>query len=206
MARKVKPNRVPTSSVVSRRLPLRMREATIEGLDPQQFKVVVDYSEKLWYHLKSGKGLLLSGPPGVGKTWAISALTNKFVGMGWASTPIHEFVTAPTLFDLYASIDPGVDAYTGLPYDRLYESCLWLVINDLGKEYRGGKLEEQIPYKLGRLLRARNEKRRVTHITTNLAASGGPQSIVGVYGKSIASLLSEMVSAYVITGPDRRKE
>jgi hypothetical protein len=94
-----------------------------------------------------------------------------------------------------------------MSFTDVYNHVPWLVLNDLGKEYRGGKLEEQVPYKLGRLLRTRSEAERVTHITTNLSLSGnGDGTIRGVYGESIASLLAEMTKAFEVTGPDRRRE
>ena len=77
-----------------------------------------------------------------------------------------------------------------------------LVINDLGKEYRGGKFDEQIPYKLGRILRARAENDLPTFISTNLS---GPD-IRTIYGASITSVLSETCKTFEVTGKDRRKK
>lgn len=159
--------------------------------------------------------MFISGPPGVGKTYALSALT-RAVSAGIRYFEGEErmltlrdyiFATGPSLFECYA-----------LPYDagdkdktQELESVNWLVINDLGKEFRSGAYAQQVPYKLGRLLRARVEKRLVTHITTNLLLNPTEESpgasIAEIYGQSIYSLLMECCPhRYEVNGKDRRKD
>jgi DNA replication protein DnaC len=193
--------------IFSNRIPVRMRQARLSGLNPAQFGSVLDYSKNLIGHVKSsGMGLLLSGPAGVGKTWSIAALTNALVSSVHPA-PDHEFLTAPDLFDRFAAFseEDGWDTLRGNSWTHTLTTVPWLVINDLGKEYRSGKLAEQIPYKLGRLLRSRSEKKLVTHVTTNLMLSGDGDTLATVYGPSIASLLSEMVKAYEVNGEDLRR-
>jgi DNA replication protein DnaC len=165
--------------------------------------------------VSAGTGLMLSGPPGVGKTYAVIALTKAYDAMNEVEGRKcdYEFVTAPELFDRYANVvetgDRGYDEWRNQSYTKTYEQVPWLVINDLGKEYKGGALHEQVAYKLGRLLRARSERRKVTHLTTNLLLGGrgstSDNTLENSYGPSILSLLREMVKAYEIVGNDRRK-
>lgn len=164
---------------------------------------VLEYAEDLPSRVREGDGLVLSGPPGVGKTWAIVALTRAYVAWvkGSKRKLDFEFVTAPDMFEnLSSDFGGAVDGYRGQTWAKTYASVGWLVINDLGKEYRGGRLEQQVPHLFGRVLRARSEGRKVTHVTTNLRGD----KLLEVYGGSVLSLLSEMTTLYEIDGRDRR--
>jgi len=202
--------------LILRYLPHRFVDATLETLDLVQFPFVAGYVDDITCRegknmslFKDGCGLLLSGPPGVGKTWALAALSRFYLEYTESKGKPFDcaFVTAPVFFSRYDNpVEVLWDSYRGMSFTDVYNHVPWLVLNDLGKEYRGGKLEEQVPYKLGRLLRTRSEAERVTHITTNLSLSGnGDGTIRGVYGESIASLLAEMTKAFEVTGPDRRR-
>lgn len=167
-------------------------------LDERRFKAVIAYGNDLVANLREGRGLLLSGPVGVGKSYAIAALTRAYVHKVVRSD--HVFQTAPDLVDNLSDFEAHYDAYREQPWMTTYMNVPWLVINDLSKEYRAGKLGEQVAYKLGRLLRARCEKKLVTHVTTN--ANGN--SLREEYGESIASLISEMMTPVLVGGDDRR--
>lgn len=198
------------------RLPKRFEEAAIEQLD-EVFQCVIDYvsfMEMVRSTKRTPRGLLLSGPVGVGKTYAMAALTAVWAGQSGPGGD-HEFVTAPYMFDRLPAFDGddrgpnsgmAVDAYRNQSWFKTYTRVPWLVVNDLGKENRAGKLHDQVVYKLGRVLRDRNERGLITHVTTNLRLRGNDQTLAKVYGASITSLLSEMTDAYEVSGPDRRKE
>jgi DNA replication protein DnaC len=182
------------------RVPQRFRGAKLDGLDEDQFRMVVDFAGS-----PQDKGLLLAGPPGIGKTWAMAALTRWWKEHHGQD---YEFITAPDMFDRYVvGAAPLRDPFRGYSYNKTFETTPWLVINDLGKEYRGGKLHEQAAYKLGRILRARSERELLTHITTNLKlkGTGEDETLSTVYGSSITSLLSEMVRLFEVQGSDQRK-
>jgi len=183
------------------KIPKRFKTASMATLDKEQFGMVIEYSSHASGYTRKGRGLLLSGPPGVGKTWAIAALMHA---AGYKNT----FVTAPDLFDSYKSFgEQAYSSYHGQPWDEVFERTPWLVLNDLGKEYRAGNMGEQVVYKLGRLLRARSERGLVTHITTNILLTkndADDETLDFVYGSSIMSLLRETMVAYTVDGPDRR--
>lgn len=185
------------------RIPPRFVGATVSGLDPKQMACVIGFNIRA--RVREAKGLLLSGPPGVGKTWALAALTQEYASWAAGQVPKRradwEFVTAPDMFEnLSEDFGNARDPYRNQTWLRTYSTVEWLVINDLGKEYRGGKLEQQVPHFLGRVLRARSEGRKVTHVTTNLRGA----KLTETYGESVLSLMSEMMSFYEVDGRDRR--
>lgn len=167
-------------------------------LDERKFKSVIAYGNALSENIRAGMGLLLSGPVGVGKSYAAAALTRLYVQKVVRSD--HVFQTAPDLVDNLSDMDAPYDPYREQPWMTTYMTVPWLVINDLSKEYRGGKLGEQVAYKLGRLLRARCERKLVTHVTTN--ANG--DKLREEYGESIASLMAEMMIPVIVGGEDKR--
>lgn len=192
------------------RVPIRFRNARMEQLDKKQFGPVFKYVKNISVHAAAGRGILLSGPPGVGKSHAMAALTHAAATHCRAEQRFfdYEFITAADLFDrypLWVNGDAGEDAVDkrrNQLWRKTASTVPWLIINDLSKEYRGGQVKEQVTYKLGRILRERHEQKLVTHVTTNAA----PKDIRNEYGESIASLLSEMCHVFVVNGPDRRKE
>ncbi len=173
----------------------------MESLTSVQMASVTSYWERIEDAIKKGEGLLLSGPPGVGKTWAMAALTRQYAQKtADVRVPSYEFVTAPDMFDNLGDFGEKIDHYRGQLWTSTYARVRWLVINDLGKEHRGGKLSEVMAHRLGRVLRIRSERMLVTHVTTNLSGADMKE----IYGASVMSLMAEMMTLCVIKGRDRR--
>lgn len=188
------------------RLPVRFRDASMDSLDREQFEFLFEYRTNLRDHAKTGNGLIISGPPGVGKTWAVAALTLEWAKRAARAGNWH-FETTPDILDKYRPMGgpSPVDPFREQPFTVVYETVKWLVVNDLGKEYRGGKMGEQQAAKFGALLRKRSEQRLITVVTTNLpiSPSSGP-TVESVYGPSVWSLLQECTNGYTVWGGDRR--
>lgn len=181
------------------RVPERFQQAELSGLTPR-FKPVIEYAKLLRDYVDDGVGLLLVGSPGVGKSWAVAALT-KFYTTQYIRGD-YEYQTSHRLVENLEAVEGEGkwDIYRDQPWQYTLETVSWLVINDLGKEYSGGKLSEQNAYKIGRLLRVRSERLLVTHITTNMSG----KEIKEKYGETFSSLLSEMTKLVVVLGKDRR--
>jgi len=191
------------------RVPQRVGTARIKQLDDDQFDMVLDYAKNLHARRGKGTGLLLSGPPGIGKSWALAALTRYAVVRsekeGYRLD--YEYISAPEVFENFGVVGGGAeqDEWRGQSWRRTFDTVPWLVIDDLGKEYRGGKLAEQVPYLLGRIVRKRTMNMLVTHISTNLPiATETDDSVSSIYGESIISLLKDATEMFEIQGDDRR--
>ncbi len=172
-----------------------------------EINAIKQYAVDMEQNVKTGKGLIVSGDVGVGKSFGLAALTYQWRVVATRDSTKYPsrdyiYITAPDFFDRIDIVGATRDEYRGNRWIDSFTKTPWLVINDLGKEYRGGKLEEQIPHKLGRVLRKRLEDKLPTFITTNLNAEG----IRHVYGDSVRSALRESCRVVEVTGPDRRKQ
>lgn len=177
------------------RTPKRFANARVEDLDKKAFAKVLEYWENRVAYFRKGVGLVLSGPNGVGKTHALAAITNGLQRID------SEFVPAVKAIEAYSQFDDVWDEYREQPYAHTLETVSWLVLDDIGKEYRGGKLQEQATFRLGSLLRTRSDACLVTHISTNLFPA---KRIREEYGDSVASLMNETMIAVEVAGKDRR--
>lgn len=190
-----------------KRIPARFRDANLKDVDPKVYGEVLTYF-KNWPDMKRrGVGVLLCGAAGTGKTWTTCALT---IAIGEVEKNFKcEFVTAPQFFDRIHPVSPdGFDEYRDQTWEKTYSTIPYLVINDLGKEYRSGKYADQVAYSLGKIVRIRSENLLVTHYTSNLGIkkdSGSSGTLVDTYGSSVVSLLRETVIPITIVGQDRRR-
>lgn len=186
-------------------IPPRFATARLPLLDKKFFGPVLEYARNLQENIEEGNGLLLMGQPGVGKTFAVAALTHHYWMQAQKHSNVYKsrdyiFITAPDFFDRISVVGEARDEHRKKDFIESFCTTPLLIVNDLGKEYRGGKLSEQIPMKLGRILRERSQEKLPTFFTTNLNAT----SLFNTYGEAIMSLLRENTEAYEVGGKDRR--
>lgn len=186
-------------------VPPRFAAATLEGLAPI-FDFVRDYARDLRANLDAGRGLFITGASGIGKSWSLAALMRHYEER--SHTRFAVWSSAFELVERYAPVVGEVeDLGRRQSWTKTFDDCRFLVLNDLGKSYRGGKLAEQEAYRVGRLLRTRNERLLATCVTTNLPfrPGGAEPSVREVYGEATWSLVHESFDLHEVTGPDRRR-
>lgn len=162
-------------------------------------------------------GLLLSGAPGVGKSWLTAALLNYAFRSGidqcfWISAQnlISAYYRKMELGDIINKLSTLDDNTPELVEKRERDQHLWwlrneckvLVIDDLGREretasgFVSGMLDE--------VIRTRVDNGLCTHITTNLLLTKG--QIADRYGEPLESLLKEVTKAFEWSAEDFRNK
>lgn len=146
----------------------------------------------------SGKGLLLMGPPGVGKSHLEVALARVALEAGFNAV----FVSLPDLIDAskkWFDHKKGPD-----PADVVAEADV-TILDDMGAE---STRYPWVAERVFRILDRRMRARKLTFATTNLV---GPDQIAkhyngdeGIMGGRIISRLAELCQWIPVTGPDWR--
>ncbi len=139
------------------------------------------------------QGIFFYGSNGVGKTMLSSIILKEAYR--------YRFVTRRITYSSYISLytsswNTNRDGSGSNDDFRIYMSCDFLCLEELGKE-TDTKITKPV---LEELLRYREEHNKVTIICTNLA----PDTLEGLYGASIMSLIKGNTTLVKITGKDRR--
>jgi DNA replication protein DnaC len=153
---------------------------------------VLEYAERLEENLRNGRGLLLYGLPGKGKTSVAAAILKK----AWAHGAHGRFVSAFDLDEkaLTAKRYWDDDAVTML--DKVMDVHL-LVLDDvrLTLETAGVRL-------LARIIRHRTDALRATIVTTNLNEKG----LRGLLGEADYEVLRTTSIPILVEGPNWRAD
>ena len=158
-------------------VPERHAIAQIKGSSPTEaMRAVVEFLGK------PGQCLVLSGPPGVGKTWAAAAFARALLERGEAVM----WVYAGELFGQFTPATSRTSDYTHIQA---------LVVDDLGAEDAPGvrgKMDSLIYHRHGRIL--------TTLITTNLSVD----RLRDRYGDRVLDRLAEWGQIVEISGRSMR--
>ena len=182
---------------VSLGLPANLESATLDNLNPRpdiegwdaSVATVHDYIDLYAEYAENGKGLLICGPVGTGKSHMVAAVAIEVYKAGLVSRVIWRDAGR-----FIRSLAPDVESRRGNLRDYLTENLL--VIDDLGGEYRTdwstGLFEEVIS--------GRYDRQRPTIVTTNLA----PDEIQKGYGDRLWDRLRDVNSVVVLAGESYR--
>lgn len=181
----------------------RFRERTFENfraeLNPEAYRIALDYAQNFELYAQRGQGLIFTGSFGVGKTHLAAAIANYLIVN--KSIPVVFGTVSALLGELKKAYESE-----SISADRIEKRLCTvelLIIDDLGKE----KPTEWLVEKLYLIINSRYENYKPVVITTNLTLDEIEQrvNIAGSYtGSAIVSRLVEMCKIVPMHGQDFR--
>lgn len=181
---------------------------------PEAWASASSYIDNVSDHREKGRGLLICGFPGTGKTHLAHEVAKSILG---DNTPIpREVVAAMTVngwvdlfrrrMDLIAIVQKtgnqdAADQYLVLEQRirHLMFKQPWVILDDLGKEYSTDTGFGE--FQLDRLLRTRGNRGLPTIITTNYSIP----MIAERLSQSLASYIFQICDIVLLTGVDERR-
>jgi len=151
---------------------------------------------------EQGRGLLLEGPPGVGKTHLAVAVLKQVMNTSGARGLFYD--TRDLLRVIRSTYDPSIRT-TELEILRPVMTADLLVLDDLGAE----KTSEWVEETMNLIVNTRYNERRMTLFTSNFADEPDiedPNSLLCRIGFRMRSRLQEMCSTIEIDAGDFRDE
>ncbi len=170
----------------------RISWSDLRGIDREDFDFVDSYLSEIHLNIRQGRGLLLHGTHGTGKSAIAALIIKKVISLGYDGY----YITFSYLVDMYTST--WRDNAEKKWFHRRIKNASFLVIDDLGKE---AELHKGIvlPF-VDEVLRHRTAQASPTIITSNLDIT----KIHLRYGPNIYSLLTESTTTHEFQGKDFR--
>jgi len=174
----------------------RHHEATFESFEvtPASARVLQVCRAYVKAFPDGGRGLMLAGPPGTGKTHLVVALTRALIERGFSAVRVN----VPRLLLTFRSSFHGEDPRRFDQALDLLCRCDHLVLDDLGREHQTAWVQETLYL----VINARYEQRRATSITTNL----DPEGLRRRLGDPILDRLAEANHTYWCQWPSYRRQ
>jgi DNA replication protein DnaC len=182
--------------------------------DAEAFGRVQDYIDNLEKNCSEGRGLLICGPPGTGKTHMVHIVAAAAFEATPGALP-REFMMGMTVqgwvdlfrrrMDQMTIINKTGDTEAAEEYQRIEKTIRsamvrkqWLILDDIGKEYTtaSGHAEHQID----RLIRARGNRGLPTLMTTNYSIG----QVATELGASFASYVHQVCDVIGVDSLDAR--
>lgn len=163
------------------------------SVDPPLLDVAADWIGRIEQNFRYGRGLLLHGEPGTGKTLMSALILKRAIALGYDA----HFATFTELKNTFASGWYSIDDKRW--FQRRMQNTGLLVIDDPGKEMKGGRID--LPEALlDEVLRSRVAGNRPTILATNYTLTEFAER----YGRYVMSLLHESCTTQEFRGADFR--
>jgi len=179
-------------------IPERYRDAWLPLLSPrapntQQFVRVKAYLQHLPERLREGRGLILLGPVGCGKSTLATALANAALALEHKVT----WIDLANLLDR-CNMLKATSRQTWAEYEDSLRTDPLLILDDVGEEYRS----DYTSNKVMAILAERYNEKKATVITANLA----PDDLRGTYGERLYDRWRETSEVVVLKGESLRRK
>lgn len=129
----------------------------------EAYAIVKAYADNLKYNLDFGKGLILRGPAGTGKTSIAVSVLKRAIDMGKGGM----MISMPNLLDNMLTLSKG-DNVAFMDYERKLRNIPLLLLDDFGAEY---SKSEWVSAKVESIIIDRYNRMKPIVLTTNYSDS-----------------------------------
>lgn len=129
----------------------------------EAYAIVKAYADNLKYNLDFGKGLILRGPAGTGKTSIAVSVLKRAIDMGKGGM----MISMPNLLDNMLTLSKG-DNVAFMDYERKLRNIPLLLLDDFGAEY---SKSEWVSAKVESIIIDRYNRMKPIVVTTNYSDS-----------------------------------
>lgn len=129
----------------------------------ETYRIVSDYRQNLDHNLNTGKGLILRGPAGTGKTSLGVCLLKEALSIGKGCL----MISMPNLLDNMLTLSKG-DSVAFMSYEQKLRNVPLLLLDDFGAEY---SKSEWVAAKVESIIIDRYNRMRPIILTTNYSDS-----------------------------------
>lgn len=132
---------------------------TFQSANKEAYAIVKDYRDNLAEYMNTGKGLILRGPAGTGKTSLGVCLLKEALAIGKGCL----MISMPNLLDNMLTLSKG-DSVAFMSYEQKLRNIPLLLLDDFGAEY---SKSEWVAAKVESIIIDRYNRMRPIILTTN---------------------------------------
>lgn len=136
---------------------------TFPAENKEAYAIVKAYADNLKYNLDFGKGLILRGPAGTGKTSIAVSVLKRAIDMGKGGM----MISMPNLLDNMLTLSKG-DNVAFMNYEQKLRNIPLLLLDDFGAEY---SKSEWVSAKVESIIIDRYNRMKPIVVTTNYSDS-----------------------------------